>query len=186
MPIERLLNKEYAAGRVETLCQFPQHVDRMAWGISGKSHTQTLHVATADGEGNVVSITITQGREFGSCFTVPETGIILGHGMCRLDPRPGRANSVAPGKRPLKNGSPLLVRLTERDVVIGMPGGRRILCVATMLAQQVIDFDASAYEAAISPRLHVLTDEPVEALDSMNPQIVAGLRELGHQVEVVD
>ena len=186
VPVERLLSAEYAAGRAETLLQFPRHIDRLTQGISGKTHSQTLHVSTADAEGNVVSITITQGGEFGSCFTVPDTGIILGHGMCRLDPRPGGVNSVAAGKRPLNNGVPLIVRLPDRDVAIGLPGGRRIVNVAAMMAQQLVDLGASAYEVATSPRLHVVTEEPVEVLDTMRPEIVTGLREMGHEVKVVD
>ncbi len=186
VPIERLLSPEYARGRVESLLQFPDNVDRSNLGISGKAHTQTLHVSAADVEGNVVSMTITQGGEFGSCFTVPGTGIILGHGMCRLDPNPGLANSVAAGKRPLNNGCPLLVRTADRDVAIGVPGGRRIVCVSTMMAQQLVDFEATSLQVARSPRLHVVTEEPVEILDTMDRGIVAGMRELGHDVEVVD
>ena len=186
VPVERLLSREYARGRVESLLQAPLEIDSRRRRSSGKAQTQTLHLSAADAEGNLVSMTITQGGEFGSCFTVPGTGILLGHGMCRLDPNPGRANSVAPGKRPLNNGCPLLVRLPDRDVAIGLPGGRRIVCVATMMAQQLVDLGATSLEAARSPRLHVATAEPLEALDTVAEDIVAGLRAMGHEVEVVD
>ena len=186
VPIERLLSKEYAAGRAETLRQFPHYVDRLNWGGSPRAASETLHVSAADVEGNVVSATISQGGTFGSCVTVPGTGIILGHGMCRLDPRPGRANSVAPGKRPLNNTAPMILRLPDRDVGIGMPGGRRIISVAVRLAQQLVDFKASAYAAAAAPRMHVMSAEPVAVLKGINPDIVDGLGEMGHQVEVVE
>ena len=186
VPIERLLSPFYARGRIESMLQFADSVDRSRQGVSRKTHTQTLHVSTADNEGNLVSITITQGGEFGSCFTVPGTGILLGHGMCRLDPNPGRANSVAARKRPLNNGCPLLIRTADRDVAIGVPGGRRIVCVATMMAQQLVDFGASTLQVARSPRLHVVTEEPVEVTDTMDAEIVGDLRHMGHEVEVVD
>ena len=108
VPVERLLSKDYAAGRVEALRQFPEQVDQQVYEASGPAVAETLHVSAADAAGNLVGITITQGGAFGSCLTVPGTGIILGHGMCRLDPRPGRANSVAAHKRPLNNVVPMI------------------------------------------------------------------------------
>ena len=186
VPIEQLLSADCARGRVETLLQFPENVDRSTQGASGKSNTHTHHISATDIEGNVVSMTVTQGGKFGSCFTVPGTGIILGHGMCRFNPHPGRANSVAPGKRPLNNGCPLLVRSMDRDAAIGLPGGRRIICVSTMIAQQLVDFGATSLQVASSPRLHVTTGEPIEILDTMNSDIANGLRKMGHDVEVVD
>ena len=86
-----------------------------------------LHISTADRSGNLVSATISHGAAFGSCLTVPGTGIILGHGMCRLDSLPGRPNSVAPGKRPLKNTAPVIMRSRDRDVGVGLPGTARSL-----------------------------------------------------------
>jgi gamma-glutamyltranspeptidase/glutathione hydrolase len=185
VPIQRLLSKEYAAGRVESLRQFPQHVDRLSQGSSSKAMPETLHVSTADAEGNVVSVTITQGGGFGSFEVVPETGILLGHGMCRLDPRPGRFNSVAPGKRPLNNTATMILRLPDRDVALGMPGGRRIISVAPRMAHLMVDQGASAHQVATAPRMHVTTEEPIEVLEGMDPEIVKGLEEMGHAVEVI-
>ena len=185
VPIERLLSKDYAAGRVEGVKQFPEWVDRSGWGLSSASLPETLHLSTADAEGNVVAATITQGGTFGSCVAVPGTGIILGHGMCRLDPRPGRANSVAPGKRPLNNVAPIILRTAERDVAIGLPGGRRIISVVPRMAQLMVDFGASAFEVASAPRMHVTSEEPVEAQTTLDEDIVRGLEEMGHRIEPV-
>ncbi len=185
VPIERLLSKEYAAGRVESLRQFPQHVDRLQQGHSGKPMAETLHVSTADTEGNVVSITITQGGGFGSFVVVPGTGVLLGHGMCRLDPRPGRKNSVAPGKRPLNNTATMILRLPDRDVALGMPGGRRIISVAPRMAHLMVDNGAGAHPVATAPRMHVTAEEPIEVLKGMEPEIVEGLEEMGHTLEVI-
>ncbi len=153
--------------------------------MSSASLPETLHLSAADAEGNVVAATITQGGTFGSCVAVPGTGIILGHGMCRLDPRPGRVNSVAPGKRPLNNVAPMILRTAERDVAIGMPGGRRIISVVPRMAQLMVDFGASAFEAASAPRLHVTSEEPVEAQTTLDEHIVRGLEQMGHRIEPV-
>ena len=185
VPVERLLSKEYAAGRVEAIRQFPDHVDQLVPTGDGEGSDGTLHVAAADAHGNVATITISQGGAFGSCFTAAETGIILGHGMCRLDPRPGRRNSVAPGKRPLNNTAPMMVRLPDRDVGAGLPGGRRLVSVNTQIVQRIVDYGATSYEAASAPRLHVQTHEPLMMTGSAGEGAISALRQMGHEVEVV-
>ena len=185
VPVERLLGKEYAAGRVESIRQFPDHVDRMVPSMAGEGRDGTLHVAAADAEGNVASMTISQGGAFGSCFTAAGTGIILGHGMCRLDPRPGRRNSVAAGKRPLNNTAPMMIRLPDRDVGTGLPGGRRLVNVSAQMVQRIVDYGATSHEAASAPRLHVQTHEPLMLTESAGEKAIGELRAMGHEIEVV-
>ena len=186
VPIERLLSKDYAAGRVETLRQFPNAVDQLVPPPMGDSNDGTLHVSSADAEGNVAAVTISQGGAFGSLVTVPDTGIILGHGMCRLDPRPGRKNSVASLKRPLNNTVPLIIQLPDRDVAIGMPGGRRIISVNARAAQKIVDYGATSFEAVSGPRMHVQTHEPVSVTRALPDDIVNGLIEMGHEITPVN
>jgi len=142
-------------------------------------------VSTADAEGNLVAATITHGAAFGSCVAVPGTGVILGHAMCRLDPRPGRANSIAPRKRPLNNMTPMVTRLAERDVALGMPGGRRIVSVTSQLVQRIVDLDSTGFEAAAAPRMHVEHREPLEITESAGDEVIAHLRRMGHDVTAV-
>src|SRR5262249_14758710 len=59
----------------------------------------TSQMAAADAEGNMASLTTSISA--GSYVAVPETGIILNNGMNNFDPRPGRPNSIAPGKMPI-------------------------------------------------------------------------------------
>ena len=146
----------------------------------------TVHVAAADRKGNLVSMTISQGGLFGSCLAVPGTGIILGHGMCRFDPRRGRPNSPGPGKRPLNNVCPLIIRMAGRDVAIGARGGRRIVSVAVQLAQRIIDLGASAFEAASAPRIHTISGNPIEVSRNFDPAIRAALEARGHRIEMPD
>lgn len=182
VPEERLLSKDYAAGRVETLRQFPDHVDRLPLPLSGEGVRETLHVSAADSEGNLVSATITHGGAFGSCVTVPDAGVILGHGMCRLDPHPGRANSVGPRKRPLNNTAPLILRLPDRDVAEGLNGGRRIVNVSAQAAHRIVDFGATPLQAAVAPRMHAGPQEPLVVSETLSPPLVQELRDMGHEV----
>ena len=185
VPANRLLSKDYAAGRVERIRRFPDHVDALVPPVPGDPAHGTLHLSTADAEGNVVSMTISQGGAFGSCVTVPGTGIILGHGMFRLDPRPGHANSVAGRKRPLNNAGTMLVRLPDRDVATGLPGGRRIICVMPRVVQLLVDRGATGREAALAPRAHVEMSEPVQITESAGEETIAELRAMGHEITPV-
>ncbi|PYT16190.1 MAG: hypothetical protein DMG59_11165 [Acidobacteria bacterium] len=159
---------------------------RLGLSDTGASSHGTIHVSAADREGNLVCITISQGGLLGSCLAVPRTGIILGHGMCRFDPHPGHANSPGPGKRPLNNVCPLIIRMRDRDVAIGARGGRRIVSVCAQFAQRIIDFGATVYDAAAAPRMHILTDEPLEISHNFDPAIRDALAARGHRIEVPD
>jgi len=182
VPQERLLNPDYNAGRVATLLDFPAHADLRVPNLKAGPGAGTLHLSTADAEGNMVSLTISQGNTFGSCFTVPGTGIVLGHGMCRLDPRPGLFNSVAGGKCPLNNGSPLLIGLPDRHVAIGAPGGRMIIAAMLRAAQLLVDRGFSVAQAAMARRLHVGAADPVTLQDGVGDEVAQQFAALGHTV----
>ena len=186
VPVDRFLSKDYAAGLVEPIRQFLARVDRLVPPAAPEPPHGTRHVSVADAEGNVVAMTISQGGGFGSCFTVPGTGLILGHGMCRLDPRPGRANSIAAGKRPLNNTSPMIVQLPDRDVAIGLPGGRKLLSVMARATQIIVDRELNGYETVVAPRMHLETAEPIQLTRSVPAPIVAELETMGHEVVLLD
>lgn len=181
VPQDRLLNKDYGLGRSQHLRDFPRNVDQCVPDLQAGPGAGTLHLATADIKGNLVSLTISQGNTFGSCFTVPGTGIVLGHGMCRLDPRPGRANSLAGGKRPLNNAAPLMIEATDRVIAIGAPGGRKIISAMVRAAQLLVDEDLDVEQACQRPRLHVEAAEPLVVQSSVPESISEGLRHMGHK-----
>ena len=61
----------------------------------------TSQMAAADADGNVVSLITSLTHAFGSLVLVPGTGVLLNNSMVNFDPRPGRPNSIAPGKLPI-------------------------------------------------------------------------------------
>jgi gamma-glutamyltranspeptidase/glutathione hydrolase len=128
-------------------------------------------------------VTISHGGSFGSCVTVPGTGISLGHGMSRFDPRPGLPNSVAAGKRPLNNVCPTILRQSTRDVAFGLRGGRRIVSVDLSLAQQLMQ-GRSIADAVRAPRLHTEGYDPIQVTESMPAAIRGELEKMGHSVKV--
>jgi len=152
----------------------------------GGSDRGTAHVSAADISGNLVSATITQGGLFGSCLAVPGTGIILGHGMCRFDPHAGLRNSPGPKKQPLNNLCPLLIRMHDRDIAIGIRGGRKIVSVAAQMAHRIIDRAVTAYEAAVAPRMHTILGTPLELSSNFDPVIREQLESAGYRTEIPD
>lgn len=186
IPVERLLSEDYAWGRTETLRRFPASMGpQPPPALAGAPGT--IHVSAADGEGNIVAATISQGAAFGSCVTVPGTGIMLGHGMSRLDPRPGRPNSIAAGKRPLSNVSPLILCLPDRDIAVGTRGGRPIINVCAQLAHRIVDGALRPAEALPSPRFSSCDRDPLEFLqfdftEAVSQEILDELAAMGHRV----
>jgi gamma-glutamyltranspeptidase / glutathione hydrolase len=96
----------------------------------------------------------------------PGLGFMLNNNMMAFDPRPGRGNSIAPGKRAISGGGPTLVLANGRvRYVLGSPhGGRKISAMGHVLAE-LIDFDHAPAAAVASPRIHCegdLTDVRIE------------------------
>ena len=78
---------------------------------------------------------------FGSRYVLPGTGILMNNGVMWFDPRPGRPNSMAPGKRALTNMCPVVAMRDGRPWFgVGASGGRRILAAVLQMASFVVDF----------------------------------------------
>lgn len=159
VPVGKLLSAEYAgesAGRVRAAVKAGKPVaaasdDRPAGG--------TIHLTAVDASGLAVALTFTHGEAFGACVTVDGLGLVLGHGMSRFDPRPGRANSVGPGKRPLHNMCPTVVTRGGKPVLaLGATGGRRIPNTLYDVLSYRIGEGRELADAVKAPRLHTEGD----------------------------
>ena len=180
VPWQKFLSPRYVEERVAKLRKSPRSVDRLT-SPSPNPSPGTIHISTADAAGNLVAVTLTHGGDFGSCVTIPGTGITLGHGMSRFDPYPGLPNSVGPGKRPLNNVCPTIIRQPGRDVAFGLRGGRRIVSVNLGLALHMLQ-GSSALDAVRAPRIHSEGYEPIEVTESMPPTVRTELTKMGHQL----
>jgi gamma-glutamyltranspeptidase/glutathione hydrolase len=124
----------------------------------------TTHYSILDAEGNRVSATVTVNLIFGSAYLAPGTGVFVNDEMDDFAASisdsnafgliGSAANAIAPGKRPLSTMTPSFVEGPRGVLVIGTPGGSRIL---TMVLLGMLDFfrgaDAQAIVAA--PRYHM-------------------------------
>jgi gamma-glutamyltranspeptidase/glutathione hydrolase len=149
--------------------------------------TSTTHLAAADADGTVVSLTQTLLATFGSRVTVPGTGVLLNDGMYWFDPRPGLPNSVGPGKRPLSNMTPLVAMGVGGwpRLGLGSSGGRRIVSANVQLVLAMLDGGMPIGEALSAPRLDA-SGERVLADMRVPAALVADLQARGWDVLAVE
>ena len=140
------------------------------------AETCTTHLCVCDAEGTMVSMTTTLMSRFGSCVVLPETGILLNNGIMWFDPRPGHANSIAPGKRPLTNMCPIIVKHNDQpELAVGASGGRRIMASVFQLMTYVADFGMAPEAAAHHPRIDVSGPDSISADRRLGSEIIAAL-----------
>jgi len=155
VPIERLLSDQYARQSAEKIRRAIAERRPVPVEADGRTDGGTMHVSAVDGRGTMASVTLTHGNSFGAQVTVDGLGLILGHGMSRFDPVPGRANSIAPGKRPLNNMCPTIVLRGDRPVIaLGATGGRTIPNAVFQVLMHVIGERRGFEDAVTARRLH--------------------------------
>lgn len=142
----------------------------------------TTQVAAADAEGNMCSIITSVSGFFGSHLVVPEYGFVLNNGMGNFDPRPGRPNSIAPGKMPIFAAPPMLAMKDGKAVfAAGGCGGYRITTGVLHTFLNWADFGMDLKSALEHPRVHCQGKDT--HVDSRIPaEVQEGLARLGHRV----
>jgi gamma-glutamyltranspeptidase / glutathione hydrolase len=155
VPVERLLSEKYAQESAAKIKSAIAHRRPVSVATSGSSANGTVNLSAVDDNGMMAAMTLTHGDAFGAQVTVDGLGLILGHGMSRFEPAPGKLNSIAPGKRPLDNMCPTVVlRDGKPTLAIGGVGGRRIPNAVFQVLLHVVGEGSSLETAAEKPRLH--------------------------------
>jgi gamma-glutamyltranspeptidase / glutathione hydrolase len=146
----------------------------------------TSHLTACDAEGTMVALTTTLLSSMGSRVVLPASGILMNNGVMWFDPRPGQPNSLAPGKRPLTNMFPIIMRDGDTAWIgAGASGGRRIMAAVLQLVSFVADFGMTPQAAAEQPRIDVSGVDKVTADSRLAPEILRALRAEG-ALEIVE
>jgi gamma-glutamyltranspeptidase/glutathione hydrolase len=155
-------------------------------GGAGGDPTSTTHLCAADAGGTMVSLTQTLLSRFGSRVLTPSAGVLLNNGMMWFNPEPGHRNSAAPGRRPLANMTPAVVRVEGQSVLaVGASGGRRIIDAVLQLILNHMEFGMDAQAAIDAPRIDASGDEII--VDARIPAAVRDdLARRGHRVAAVE
>ncbi|HEX4234494.1 MAG TPA: gamma-glutamyltransferase [Caldimonas sp.] len=165
-PLDRLLDKAYAA-RIRAAID-PQRAavsQNLKPGVPPHEGTNTTHYSIVDSKGNAVAVTYSLNDWFGAKVTAPGTGVLLNDTMDDFTVKlgvpniyglvQGEANSIAPGKTPLSSMSPTIVTQNGQPVmVVGTPGGSRIITAVLETIMNVIDYGMNVQEAIDAPRFH--------------------------------
>lgn len=189
VPVEGLLSPAYLADR-RKLMSPDRSMGKIGPGVPpGYVERGTSHMSIVDRWGNAVAFTTTIEAPFGAQIMV--RGFLLNNELTDFAPLPeadGRqvANRVEAGKRPRSSMSPTLV--FDRDgapvAVMGSAGGSRIIGDTLQALIGLLDWNLPVSAAIALPRV-IRANGPTE-LEAGTPLAghAAGLRALGHQVQV--
>jgi gamma-glutamyltranspeptidase/glutathione hydrolase len=197
VPVERLISRGYATERAATIdpgvATRSEALEREPGGAGSAS---TTHLSVVDAAGNRVAATLTINLIFGSGIVARGTGVLLNNEMddftVRADVpnafrlRGGEANAIAPGKRPLSSMTPTFVEDAKGVLILGTPGGSRIV---SQVALAVLDYaQAPAVDLAAivgAPRYHHQwwPDRVEVEPGAFPPEWRAALEAKGHRVQ---
>ena len=195
-PLDRLLDKGYAEKVRAAIDPAKAGVSRdLKPGVAPHEGVNTTHYSIVDRQGNAVSVTYTLNDWFGAKVTAANTGILLNDEMDDFTAKlgvpnlyglvQGQANSITPGKRPLSSMSPTIVSRDGKPVlVIGTPGGSRIITVVVHCILNVIDYGMNIQEAIDAPRFHQqwLPETTNVELFALSPDTRKILLGMGHRL----
>jgi len=165
-PTSRLLSAQYAQAIRAQIQPDRATPSSALQGLAGaEEHATTTHYSVVDRTGNAVSVTYTINDSFGAKVIAGDTGFFLNDEMDDFTAKPGvpnvfglvqgKANAVAPGKRPLSSMTPTLVIKDNQPVfVVGTPGGSRIITTVLEVIVNLIDHGMTLHEAVDAPRIH--------------------------------
>ena len=201
MPIKGLLSKKYAEGlanAIDTKRATPS-LKLSPLEFNSGLQESTTHFSIVDEEGNAVASTQTINNLFGSGMVAVGTGIVLNDEMDDFSIQPGvanaygligsEANAIAPGKKPLSSMAPTFVFNSKGELVmvLGSPGGPKIITAVLHTLLNRIAFKAKPLEAVAAKRYHhqwipdVLQYEAGIFSSSMRDRLVR----MGHKLEEV-
>jgi gamma-glutamyltranspeptidase / glutathione hydrolase len=193
-PLERLLSKEYAGELRRDIGERASPTP--SFDPSVRSGGSTTHYSVVDAEGNAVSCTTTLNNSYGSAVTVTGAGFLLNDEMDDFATAPGKpnlyglvqgeANAIAPGKRMLSAMTPSIVLdpRGELFLIVGTPGGPRIITMVYHVISNVIDHRMTLPDAVSAPRMHhqALPDSIQVEEEGYTPATLDSLRARGHGI----
>ncbi|MDI6807817.1 MAG: gamma-glutamyltransferase [Candidatus Eisenbacteria bacterium] len=207
IPLARLMSQEYAR-KIRARINPGRHVPGSevvhgdsAWlaqfGGKRTEPTETTHFSVVDQWGNAVSNTYTLNAGYGSLYVIDGAGFLMNDEMDDFSVKPGtpnmfglvgaEANAIQPRKRMLSSMTPTIVTKDGKlFLVIGSPGGSKIITAICQVILNVIDYGMNIQDAVIAPRVHSqwLPDElQIEPL-GVPGDVVEGLTARGHTVRI--
>ena len=197
VPTDELIAESYTRRRMADFD--PMWADSSAGVDGGLGHesAQTTHYSVVDADGLAVSVTTTLNGGFGSLVVVEGAGFFLNNEMDDFTSAPGEpnmfglvqgeANAIGPGKRMLSSMTPTIVEDPEGRLmlVVGSPGGPRIITAVYETILNIIDHGMDVQEAVAAPRVHHqwLPDVLFAEHQGLAQDVIVSLSERGWTVD---
>jgi gamma-glutamyltranspeptidase / glutathione hydrolase len=197
-PIAALLDPAYIRTRrasIDPVAATPSDQIHPGLPAAVAEGSDTTHYSIADDQGNVVAVTYTLNAGYGSAVTVPGLGFLLNDEMDDFAAKPGspnlfglvqgEANAIGPGRRPLSSMVPTIVLKNDKpSLVLGAPGGSRIITAVLQVMLNVIDFGMNIQDAIDFPRIHhQWKPDRLDIERGISPDTIAMLKKAGYPIE---
>jgi gamma-glutamyltranspeptidase/glutathione hydrolase len=196
IPQKVLTSRDYAQGLRATI--HPEKAtpsDLLSGNPTPLEDDETTHFSIIDQQGNRVGATQTVNLLYGSGLIPSGTGVLLNNEMDDFALKPGTpnafgvmgyaANAPKPGKRMLSSMTPTFMESADKVVVLGTPGGSRII---TMVLLGVLGYDdgLDAQQVAALPRFHHqwLPDVIEAESGAFDAGTIQQLQAMGHKIDL--
>lgn len=195
VPVEELISKQYAKERGR-LIDMDRAQRRVEAGNPALEEGDTIYLATADKDGNMVSLIQSNYRGMGSGMTPGDLGFILQDRGELFSLEPGHRNVYEPHKRPFHTIIPGFVTKDGKPYMsFGVMGGATQPQGQAQIVINMIDFGMNLQEAGDAPRIlhqgssqptgEVMTDGGTVYLETGFPyETERELRKMGHRLGV--
>ncbi|MFB7139365.1 gamma-glutamyltransferase [Gottfriedia sp. NPDC056225] len=178
--VDELLSEEYAASRRELIGEKAIEPENYTPPKGG-----TVYLATADGEGNMVSFIQSNYMGFGSGIVIPDTGIALqnrGHDFSLI---PEHSNSLKPGKRTYHTIIPgFLTKDSEAVGPFGVMGGYMQPQGHAQVVMNTVDFLLNPQSTLDAPRWQWMEGKKVVVEPHFPNHLAQALARKGHQIQI--
>lgn len=196
VPMKTLTDSAYIRGRMADFKADMVSDNAKVQGGNIKESEETTHFSIVDYEGNAVSVTTTLNDSYGSRTVVAGAGFILNNEMDDFSAKPGtanlygavggKANAVAPNKRPLSSMTPVIVTKGGKNwLVLGTPGGTTIPTSVFQVLVNVAVFGQTLPEAVAAKRFHHQWKPNYISIEEgcLSEEVEAELTKMGHEIQ---
>jgi gamma-glutamyltranspeptidase/glutathione hydrolase len=197
VPVKQLTDSEYLKNRMADFKPDSASLSKKIKAGTIKESEETTHFSVVDWNGNAVSVTTTLNDSYGSRCVVSGAGFILNNEMDDFSAKPGapnlygaiggKANAIAPGKRPLSSMTPTIVTKNAKVwMVLGTPGGTTIPTSVFQVLVNVEEFGMSLPEAVKAKRFHHQWRPDIIQMEEgvFSDDVLGVLEKMGHPVNL--
>jgi gamma-glutamyltranspeptidase/glutathione hydrolase len=197
VPTQELITPSYLAERAKLFSSEKANDEFIDHGSPAHNHSDTVYFAVTDAEGNGCSFINSNYGGFGTGIIPKDCGFTLQNRGANFVLKENHPNVFAPGKRPYHTIIPALITNASDDslhTVYGVMGGFMQPQGHLQVLLNMLVFGLTPQAALDAPRFCIgagtpdegkVLDRTVYLEDGIKPEVVEGLKKLGHEVEVI-